>query len=162
MTPTVADPFKGHLANGDPRGPLSVAGGCVWPTVPAVRYWIISDDATIDLAFFNTDPVVLEFVSTPPAHNFGRWNLLGEHPYVSEATAVKFFSQGNAYYGWGFNITVDAISGAHLIFNLFRPVETCNRDIPLPNTWAVNPSHGVTGDTFRFEQIEWDQEAPPP
>lgn len=162
MSPHVADPFVGHLPKGDPRGPLSAAGGCNWPTIPAYRYWLISDDATIDLAFLNTRPILLEFTSLQPAHNLGVWQLLGTSADVDSAIAVKLFTPGTSIYMWVFGIEVTAIPEAPLQFNVPRSVETCNRDIPLPNTWAFDIDRGVTGDTFRMEQIEWDKESPPP
>lgn len=160
--PLYANPFAGHIEGGDPRGPLSAAGGCTWPTIPAYRYWLKSDDATGDLAFFNTNPVQVQFDSPQPGHDTGVWRLFVANPYVSAAVAAKVFSQGNSTYVWFFNINVVAIPEALLSFRVDRNVETCNRDLPLPNTWAFDIDRGVTGDTFRFEQIEWDKESPPP
>lgn len=159
--PLFDDHFKGHLETGDPRGPLSAAGGCVWPTIPAFRYWLISNDATGDLAFFNTDPVLIQFNSTQPAHDLAGWILHGVNPNVGLAFAEKVFTQGRTTYRWRFFITVIAIPEAPLLFETIRNVEKCNRDIPLPNVWAFDIDRGVTGDTFRMEQIEWDKESPP-
>lgn len=153
--------FKGHLETDDPRGPLSAAGGCTWPTIPAYRYWLISDDATGDLAFFNTDPVLLQFFSPQPAHDAAFWILHGTNPFVSAAIALKQFTQGNNTYSWLFGVNVISIPEAILNFGVIRDVENCNRDIPLPNVWTFDIDRGVTGDTFRMEQIEWDKESPP-
>lgn len=153
--------FAGHIETGDPRGPLSAGGGCVWPTIPAFRYWLISDDATGDLAFFNTTPVVIEFASPQPSHDAGEWNLLAADPNVSSVIAEKLFNQGDTTYRWRFRIAVIAIPEEDLTFGVIRNVERCNRDIPLPNTWAFDIDRGVTGNTFRMEQIEWDATSPP-
>lgn len=162
MTPSVENPFTGRLADGDPRGPLSAAGGCVWPTIPASRYWLISDDATLDLSFLNNEPVLLEFTSPQPAHNLGTWNLLPPDPNVATAVIVKLANALETGYRWFFNIQTIAIPEAPLLFFIARDHETCNRDLALPNTFAFDIDRGVTGDTFRMEQIEWDQLAPPP
>lgn len=159
--PLYANPFAGHLEGGDPRGPLSAAGGCTWPTIPAYRYWLISNDATGDLAFLNTDPILLQFDSPQPAHNAAEWLLLNDHDYVDGAIAEKFFTQGDNTYRWQFEIEVIAIPEEELIFGVIRNEEKCNRDIPLPNVWAFDIDRGRTGDTFRMEQIEWDKESPP-
>lgn len=159
--PLYANRFAGHMPTGDPRGPLSAGGGCTWPTCPAYRYWLISDDATGDLAFFNTDPVVIEFASDQPAHNSAGWTLIEANPNVAFAVAAKEFTQGDATYRWSFFIFVIAIPEALLLFDVTRNIETCNRDIPLPNVWAFDIDRGVTGDTFRMQQIEWDKTSPP-
>lgn len=159
--PLYDDHFSGHLETGDPRGPLSAAGGCTWPTIPAFRYWLISDDATGDLAFFNTAPVLIQFRSAQPAHNLAVWLLQGTHPDVSIVIAVKLFDQGSTTYTWEFAILVNAIPEALLEFVVTRPIGPCNRDIPLPDVWAFDIDRGTTGTTFRMEQIEWDHESPP-
>lgn len=161
MTPLYADRFAGHMPEGDPRGPLSAAGGCVWPTVPAFRYWLISDDATEELAFFNTDPVLVEFDSPQPSHSYAKWTLVPPHAYVLAAIAEKRHWPGEGVYRWHFNIDVDEFPGHPLIFSIERPAETCNRNLPLPNVVAFDPASGETGDTFRMEQIVWDQTSPP-
>lgn len=159
--PKYANRFAGHMPTDDPRGPLSAAGGCTWPTCPAYRYWLISDDATGDLAFFNTDPVVIQFTSPQPAHDVAGYSLIVANPFVALALAVKTFVQPNDTYTWSFLVIVNAIPEAFLTFGIIRDIETCNRDLPLPNTWAFDIDRGVTGDTFRMEQIEWDKEEPP-
>lgn len=161
MTPLYHDRFSGHLEEGDPRGPLSAAGGCIWPTIPAYRYWLISDDATGDLAFFNTDPVIIQFISPQPAHDVAGWSLIVANPFVLAAAAQKTYVHPNNTYSWSFFVIVNAIPEAWLTFGVIRNNERCNRDIPLPNTWAFDIDRGVTGDTFRMEQIEWDEESPP-
>lgn len=161
MSPLVEDRFAGHYRPGDPRGPLSAAGGCTWPTVPAFRYALRSDDATLDLAFFNTDPVLVEMTSPQPAHDLAFWQLTDDNPNVRFANAVRVFTPGQATYLWAFSIDVIAIDEALLLFGLVRNNETCNRDIPLPNVFAFDIDRGVTGDTFRMEQVEFDQSEPP-
>lgn len=159
--PLYADPFAGHIEDMDPRGPLSAAGGCTWPTIPAYRYQLISDDATGDWAFLNTDPILLQFDSPQPAHNAAEWILHGDNHYVDSAIAEKFYKQGDNTYRWAFEIEIESLPEAALVFGVIRDVESCNRDIPLPNVWAFDIDRGRTGDTFRMEQIEWDKEAPP-
>lgn len=161
MTPFYDDRFNGHIEAGDPRGPLSAAGGCVWPTIPAYRYWLKSDDASGDLAFFNTNPPVLQFVSPQPAHDIAGWTLHIANPFVHVAVAVKTFVHPNNTYTWTFIVFVNAIPEAPLEFGVIRNAEPCNIDIPLPNVWAFDIDRGQTGDTFRMEQIEWDKESPP-
>jgi hypothetical protein len=160
--PLYANRFAGHLEDEDPRGPLSAAGGCTWPTIPAFRYWLISDDATGDLAFFNTDPVLIQFASVQPAHDSAGWTPHGANPFITFGIAAKLFEQGDPTYLWQFVFGIVAIPEAPLVFEVTRSLEKCNRDIPLPNVWAFDIDRGVTGDTFRMEQIEWDKTSPPP
>lgn len=162
MSPLYADPFKGHMPLGDPRNPLTAAGGCTWPTVPAYRYWLISDDATEELAFFNTSPVLLEFEGLQPSHNYAKWILVPPHAFVLAAMAEKRYWPREPIYRWHFEIQVDELPLRPLRFSIERSVETCNRDLPLPNVTAFPPESGETGDTFRMEQIVWDQSSPPP
>lgn len=159
--PLYDDHFSGHLETEDPRGPLSAAGGCRWPTCPAYRYWLISDDATGDLAFLNTDPILIQFTGPQPSHDSAKWILHGANPFITSAVAEKLFDQGDTTYRWLFDVNVIAIPEAPLTFGVVRNVEKCNRDIPLPNTWAFDIDRGVTGDTFRMEQVEWDKTKPP-
>lgn len=159
--PKVEDRFSGHFETGDPRGPLTAAGGCDWPTVPAFRYWLKSDDATLDLRFLNSHPVLLEFSSVQPAHDVAAWSLVPPHDFVSVAAAVKVYFFPNNTYAWTFAVLVNAIPEEPLLFNVIRDSENCNRDIPLPNVFAFDIDRGVTGDTFRMEQIEFDKTAPP-
>lgn len=161
MSPRVADPFAGHFSPGDPRGPLSAAGGCTWPTIPPYRFWLTSDDATGDLAFFNVRPVLFQFASGQPAHNFTWWFRHGTHPDVGLARCLRRYTFAAPTSNWAFTIPVNAIPEESLNFNIDRPIETCNRGLPLPNTFAFDIDRGVTGDTFRLEQIEWDQTSPP-
>jgi hypothetical protein len=162
MSPKVADPFSGHLPDGDPRGPLSAAAGCIWPTVPPYRFHLISDDATAGLGFLNTRPIVFEFVSDQPAHDQAFWSLLGTHPDVSSGLVVKEYDFFRTGYAWAGQIWVNAFFSLPLLFRQLRPIERCNRDCALPNVAVYEPIDGVTGDTFRLEQIEWDKTSPPP
>jgi hypothetical protein len=153
--------FAGHMPEGDPRTPLAAAGGCTWPTCPAFRYAILSDDATEELAFFNTTPVIIQFVGPWPSHNLAGWSLIIPHPDVVLALATKSFTQGESTYRWAFGIDVDEFPGHPLLFSTDRPLETCNRTIPLPNVEAFDPASGETGDTFRMEQVVWNEDLPP-
>lgn len=160
MSPQIADRFAGHFSQGDPRGQLSAAGGCHWPTTPAYRYRLISDDATGDLAFFNTEPVVLQFASAQPGHNVGVWLLIVPNDNVVFAAAVKTFAPRASFYNWSISVGIVTLPEEVLAFNFNRNNERCNRDLPLPNVFAFDIDRGVTGDTFRMEQIEWDRVAP--
>jgi hypothetical protein len=161
MSPSIADPFRGHLAHGDPRGPLSAAGGCTWPTVPAYRYAIRSDDATGQLAFLNHNPIIIEYSPGESSHNLGVWNLIGDHYSVDTTVAIKHHVAGTEIYTWYFWIMTAATPQIFLNFSVPRDVETCNRDIPLPDVHGGDPQLGETGDTFRMDQVEWDKTSPP-
>lgn len=162
MSPLHDNRFAGHLQAADPRGPLSAAGGCVWPTVPAFRYQLRSNDATQELRFLNHRPILLQFSGPQPSHDAAPWFLARVHPDVPFAVAIKQYTPGESTYKWSFSIGVDEFPGNPLVFFVVRPIETCNRTIPLPNVEAWDPASGETGNTFRMEQVEWNRESPPP
>lgn len=161
MTPRYDDQFSGHIETNDPRTPLSAAGGCTWPTIPPYRLWLVSDDATGDLAFFNFAPLLLEWDAPQPAHDLAEWQLIGDDDYAESAIAEKLFTQGQNTYRWRFEIEVIAIPEEPLVFGIIRDIGRCNVTIPLPNVWAFDIDRGRTGDTFRMEQVVWDEDSPP-
>lgn len=162
MSPTIGNRFKGHLAHGDPRGPLTAAGGCIWPTVPAFRYWLKSDDASGELTFLNHNPIRIQYDAELSGHNVAIWKRLGFHYSIFTAVATKIHVPGTSIYTWWFSIRTVLRPFTPIAFQVERDIETCNRDIPLPNVPPYYPGPGGTGDTFRMEQIEWDQTSPPP
>lgn len=159
--PLFDDRFSGHFNNGDPRTPLTAAGGCRWPTVPAARYRIVSDNATGFLTPLNTEGILISKVTLGLGHDLCNYASDQIEPSPIGVTGVKRFLPETGGYRWEFDFLVGSSCGI-IETSTERPRETCNRaivigDYPCP----LNPDLGRTGSTCRMLQVEFDATQPP-
>lgn len=158
--PLVANRFAGHFPQGDPRTPVTVAGGCIWPTVPAMRYLLVSDDATGVWSFLNTDGILVEHQAFFPGHDKGQWNGPLNFVPITRALGLKEYEWPASIYTWCWDIQ-HVLCSSPIRFCVTRPYETCNRPIPLIEAWCLGSPLETTGTTFRMLQVEFDETKPP-
>lgn len=153
--------FAGHMESGDPRTPLHGAAGCVWPTVPAMRYLLISDDATgVFLPFKTTGALVARTIVTLD-HDLYGYVPLAWPPLWNCTKCQKVSDPSTGGYRW--QIEFNAGSGVCSVsIDKAFPEQKCNVTVPLGNyTCPGQVPAGQTGTTFRMEQVEWDEATPP-
>lgn len=159
--PKYADRFSGHMETDDPRTPLHGAAGCTWPTVPATRYLLKSDDATgvfLPLNFLGAR--VIRMVNTLDHDSYSFVPLAGP-PTFTILLCRKVANKATGGYRW--ELDLDGFSGCGVLeIRVEFPAGKCNKTVPLGN-WVcpLFPLAGSTGSTFRMLQIEYDQTDPP-
>lgn len=159
MSPKYADRFEGHMPVGDPRTPLTGSAGCVWPTVPAWNYLVVSDDATGVLSFLNTLGIQLKPHATQRDFDDFRWSLNGGVPPVVNPELMK--TELTDPYGYRLTFTATTVWGTFQSVTDFTE-RVCNCCHPLTRTTVGFPIPlGDTGDTFRLLQVEFDETRPP-
>lgn len=151
--------FSGHFSPGDPRTPVTAAGGCTWPTVPAYRYLLVSDNATGILSFLNTEGILYQQSGTPPGHDEMLWTgiILGQE--IQSTRLIRSYPtvQGNIM--WNLYLHHQDCYFEMVTSGTQKPGK-CNVDVPLYEfdcLWA----EGTSGDTVRLLQVEWDEQRPP-
>ena len=153
-----ANRFAGHLDMDDPRTPVTAAGGCVWPTVPAHRYLLQSDNATGSLASLLSAGLLVEKVTSGPAHNFCSWSLVFPHPSILECAWQKTRVASPLGYTWYFSLRI--LPGSVWQTILSFELRKCNVDVPIGVVTSPDSSDH-TGTDFKALQVEWDQWTPP-
>jgi hypothetical protein len=158
MSPLYNDHFSGHMEGGDPRTPLTVAGGCVWPTVPAFRYKLSSDNATGILQILNWDSIIVEKNTPGIAHDHCNYAMIRGPVGIFYAAMDKLARPDRQGYTW--HVTIIASICGMLLKEIPFPRRKCNHNFVIGNIWCPG-YQGSTGDTFRAEQVEFDHLEPP-
>lgn len=159
--PLYADHFAGHMPTGDPRSVVFVAAGCTWPTCPPWRWRAMSDNATGRFTQLNGDGILLELVGGTFEHDDTTWAWLTPTGDIVDLTARK--EKGGTEplgYRWTVAIEIEATS-ERAIAVIDNPEQKCNQNIEVGSIDTGDPEYGATGDTFRLEQVEFDQVNPP-
>lgn len=154
------DRFSGHLSHEDFRTPVTGAGGCTWPTIPAARYYLSSEDATGILSVLNvTGILVLPTTEVDPAHDVRNWFSVG-HIYAATVFR-KTWVPGRPGFDWDVELTISSPCGSTLQWHIEEPIRKCNYDILLGSRCCPMLPGSCTGDTFTAYQVE-DNEITPP
>lgn len=160
MSPRYDNLFESHMPEGDPRSLVQAAGGCTWPTVPAFRYLLVSDNATGIWSYLNTVGTLIEHLLFFPGHDSAAYGGgFGGGPLLY-ALAEKRYGPGNDFYEWIFRIQ-HTLCSSEMGFTVSRPYETCNRMIPLGDHGCPDEPGDRTGSTFRMLQVVFDETEPP-
>jgi len=152
------DRFKGHLSHLDPRGPLTGAGGCVWPTIPAYRYRLQTTNAYGSLSVLNTWPILIEQVTPAPGHDDMQYLMIGGPPPITFCIVWKRVAADRQSYDW--EIGISAAGCGIMEKTVTRSRRKCNEDFPI-GEMACPSYYGGTGTNFQAKQVEWDKTAPP-
>lgn len=161
MSPLFDNRFKGHMETGDPRSLIFAAAGCTWPTVPAWRYRAVSCDATMLFAGLNVPGLLLLLDVGGVTHDSAVWITAAPVPPIFVAALVKTADTVNPGGSlWRFFISIAGIPGT-IEKIVTRPEARCNQPLLLGAFGSDIPAQGTTGDTFRLEQVEWDEEFAP-
>ena len=89
--PTYHNRFRGHMRLGDPRTPVSGAGGCTWPTVPPYRIMLYSRNPTGEWGFLAKEPIVLQYDLPTATHDYVVWYPLKLPTVVYRCLVEKFY-----------------------------------------------------------------------
>lgn len=149
------------MPEGDPRTPVHGAAGCVWPTVPAMRYVITSDNATGIFLPFNTFNALVIRPTVTVDHDLYAYQAIAWPPPWTLVYCRKVYDADTAGYRW--QLQMHAGSGLCLVtIDKPFPFQKCNVEVPLGAHSCPNPiPPGTTGSTFRMVQVEFDDTEPP-
>lgn len=151
--------FVGHIEPGDPRTPVTVAGGCRWPTVPPFRLQLGSTNATGLYAHFNHDPVLLQLDLSTATHNNGVWVPTLLPFWLYSCKIEKLYNPGmHPRFQWWVSIMLQLTGKLELA--VANRSGKCNVNVRFGNQiggWL----RGRVGSEFGFRQVEHDQIEPP-
>lgn len=156
--PRYNDYFRSHLFPGDPRTPLTAAGGCIWPTIPAHRYLLKSQDATGVLTGLNTEGILIEKVTPGEGHDSCQYLMIAGPVPVTFCIVWKHIAADRNGYRW--TIGISATGCGIIEGEVIRPRETCNRDF-LIGSLGCSMTSDHTGATFTAYQVVFDETNPP-
>lgn len=159
MSPLYANRFAGHLRTFDPRTPLTAAGACIWPTVPAHRYLLKSEDATGVLLGLNTQGILIERTTVGIGHDTSQWSMIAGPPPILWALVFKETLPDRLSYRW--TVAISASFCGILLKNWTLSRRKCNVDFHIGNMPCVSTSD-ETGPTFTAYQVEYASSEPPP
>lgn len=159
--PHVNDQFRGHMFGPDPRACTTAAFGCTWPTVPAFRYRIQSDDASGLWSGWNDGGVLVGQVGAIDDHDTKLWVQLTRFE-LFELVELRKLPGTTEFDGYRWQLIwkllVDPLT---LLDELPVAMGRCNVNVPLPN-WTGGPSFpGSFGLTARMDQVPWNKSEPP-
>lgn len=161
MSPHAADQFTGHLFEGDPRTLCHGAGGCRFPTMPAMRYLLFSGNPTGLFTVWQFTPGLMIRMVDTVDHDLFAYVGVSIPPPFSLTLARKVYNPETWGYRW--ELDFDMGSGCSTIeFRIERPFEKCNQDVLLGTGHCMeHPEFGEFGDTFSMQQVKWDETQPP-
>ena len=157
--PKYANHFAGHIEHGDPRTPVTAAAGCLWPTMPAHRYLLTSQDASGMFLALNTVGVLFSKSTVGPGHDLCQWSGMGMPPPFVIAIAIKQAAPNKQTYTW--TVTLSALGVGLAIKTVEFPLGDCNLDRLIGLFGFANPFLGNTGFSCQLQQVEFDHTEPP-
>lgn len=156
--PLVADPFSGHMRSGDPRTPVTAAGGCTWPTVPPRRLMVGSSNATGVYLPFKTSPVLFEYVVGESHHDHAVYRALDQPFWLYSAVVEKIHIKSqHPQFRWWISIMLTIVG--RLEIAVVSRTGNCNVNV----RWGDQiggPIRGRVGSGFGFLQVEFDKTTP--
>lgn len=153
-----SDRFEGHLSHLDPRGPLTAAGSCIWPTIPAYRYQLSTTNAYGSLAVLNTWPILIQQVTPSPGHDIMQYNMLSGPPPIIFCVVWKRSAADRLSYDWEIGISATGCGIMEKTINKTR--RKCNEDFFI-GAMDCTMFYGGTGSSFQAKQVEWNKTSPP-
>lgn len=151
--------FTGHIEAGDPRTPITVAGGCRWPTVPPFRVLFSSTTATGIYRPWNTEPVLFELNLESAQHSYGIWEAPHLPWWLYSAWMEKFYNR-DLFPRWRYHFTFMMTLRKKQEIAVASLTGRCNVDVTFGDE-AGGPLRGRLGHDFGFKQVEFDQLEPP-
>lgn len=152
--------FDGHLEHTDFRTCVTGAGGCTWPTIPAVKYLITSDNPQGAFGFLATDGILVGRATENVEHDFTIWQgPLNVVPVTFCFLAKAMFPDAVS---WQWALTIKIPLCPLTTGGVFGPFSgRCNRNFAFDNMVCSESSVGETGNDLQIQQVEWDQVVPP-
>lgn len=152
--------FDAHIENQDFRTNLTAAGGCAWPTIPAARYLLTSDNAIGAFAFLQDQGCLIGRTDESLSHDQAQWSGPLNICPVTYCLAWKTMLPDRISWSWAVMMKVPLCAAA--VFDGFGPFTgKCNKDVLLGNMVCVLPSVGETGTDLQMRQVEHDETWPP-
>lgn len=151
-------PFDGHLDSRDPRGLLTAAAGCDWPTIPPYRVFLGSGNADGIWEFLQDAGLLYEMDLATDTHDYVKYNMIRAGGGVTESYIEREWSDQNEKINWWVSIwTIDCYFSVQ-IYVAQNPGK-CNVDIPLYNGECME-ENGHWGDQLTIYQVQFDKEYP--
>lgn len=155
------DRFSGHLSELDYRGPLHAAGGCIWPTIPAMRYYLWSNNATGIFLPLRTTGILVQQTTQDPNHDRMNWAPVYSPPLINCDLFRKTIWENRLGYTWDIEINAGSPCGGVLVWKIEIAEQKCNVSVPIGNQPCVSQPTWTTGDDFHADQVEFDEIEPP-
>ncbi len=153
-------PFKGYFQPGDPRGPCFASSGADWPTVPAFRYRLGSEDASGSWSFLKTTGVLLEHAQSVGKHT-DRWAAIADAPpCFSVCVFERMYLPIIPVVSWRLRIVTPCQFSAW-ICRVFKRAGPANVDVELGGIFTPNGPPGDAGTKLTAYQVEFDETQPP-
>lgn len=154
------DRFAGHLRPGDYRGPLHGAGGCTWPTIPAARYLLWSDDAIGWFWPLRYTGILVQVVDQQINHDLIAYNHLTGPPGMTCTKFQKDIWEDQLGYTWTIHLDAGSPCGGTLVWELPFAEKKCNGFILLGDKGCVSQPGWRTGSAFIAAPVEYNKILP--
>lgn len=153
-------PFRGYFRRGDPRGPMFGSQGAVWPTVPAYRYRLGSENATGSWEFLKTTGILVEFAQE--IGNFiTAWRpIADEPPCFDDLSLTREWIPVLMMTYWRLRISTPCTLLPWQVVKV-RGAGRANTDIKLGLMRTPLGPPGTPGSKLMAYQVEFDEEDPP-
>lgn len=153
-------PFTGFMQPGDPRGPLFASGGATWPTCPAWRYRLGSEDASGSWSFLRTTGILFE-ATGPSGHDFATWAMMADAPpCFTHCEIWRTWVPIVSLVRW----TLRIITPCHWKAwrsDTFTTPGAANKDVLLKGLFTPRGPPGDPGTKLTLYQVEFDEETTP-
>lgn len=147
--------FEGHLSHLDPRTPVTAAGCCTWPTIPAHKYILGSPNAWGVYVGLTFKGMLMVKDTVGPAHDLCSWNMVDGPAPITFAVLRKRYNRPDGFYTWELDMSVTGCSGIQQKERIFD-CGPCNVDFLIGNI-ECSGLPGGTGSGFFARQVEWDK-----
>lgn len=129
--------------------------------MPAMRYQLLSDNATGIFAIWNLTPALL-IRNTDAVDHDVFWYIAMSVPWpFGVYLAQKVYTPETWGYQWQVNMIMGGCPSV-IKWRIDRPLENCNRDVVLGDKGCPeHPEWGSTGSTFRMLQVVYNETTPP-
>lgn len=148
-------PFDGHFDGDDPRYVTTAAGGCDWPTIPAYRFMLMSDNATQAWAWLRMPSTLFQRTSPITVHDECTWGLHSALFPVSFAFLQRSWLRDQNIIRWRVELhTIHCLFPAVAFFN--QAPGPCNGEVQLGEMTCI-AAPGTTGSHLKLIPVQFDK-----
>lgn len=148
-------PFDGHFDGDDPRWVTTAAGGCTWPTIPAHRYMLMSDNATLSWWHLRFPWALFQRTSPASSHDQCTWGLYSTTYPITWAWFDRLWIPAEQRIKWHVEImTIDCYFPA--IADFYTEPGACNGEVQLGDMTCI-AALGSTGDHMKLIPVQFDK-----
>ena len=157
----MAKDFKGHFEPDDPRGPLSGAGGCTWPTVPPWRMRLYAPDPPGLWAWLKSTGLLYE-QSGGDGHDSTVWTAISALPfYLTSAWAWRNWIPATQTLQWWLFFNSPFVGPVIEVLNESTGIKPGNVDVEIDNSDWDWPPLASPGDELTLYQVYFNETDPP-